>query len=237
MGKGVSHLTEDFMRSSAILIAVFSLIATASLAAEPLKFSPNNRLMVMGDDGRDGSSNVELQEKTYDELPTYIRKQMDIVAGNCTDSAQNAKSIKVYSYVSDYNRRKKLPPNYILDMMPLKQAKAKLCSTPAVCRAGRCNLWGYSATGTETWVRTFVHSVSEWTVKKQPIPKFPRKSLSIISANISTDHCDKVGGVEVEGGCVVDYVWRAQGLSVLRTTTLPPVENEESATQGGKNKK
>ncbi len=220
------------MRVIALLVAVLSFVASNVSAEEPFKFSPSQRLKVAADDGQDGGDNVEMKVLANIELPAFIKTQLDIVAENCTDSAQNANKIKVFSYVSDYNRRKKLPPNFIVDMLPLINARAKPCSTPPVCRAGRCNLWGFSPIDQETWTRTFVLSVSEWGL--ETIDRRKGVPLSIIRANIgfNQEKCPTAGGIAIENGCVVDHLWKAKGLSVLRTTALPPIQTESDDKEG-----
>lgn len=199
---------------------VFTTVFPA-YAAKDIKYSRSQRLAILDDEAGDASLNVTLQQVDYNELPEFMAAQISRVAHECTSSVDNAKKTKVYSYFSDYHRRKKLPPNYIVDMMPLLSVGLKSCSMPAMCLKGYCNLWGYEALGENIWTRSFILKTRAWELKTVSLSSGLKMTQSYLDVVVRSDDCAALGGVPGrDDDCQLSYMWRSRGLSSVRHSPI-----------------
>ena len=112
-----------------LCFCVIGLVLTFGQSADaenaPVRYAKDQRFAVMDTGNNDGTKNVELTAIGVRNVPKFIVYQARLIADKCTDTVNNMNSVMYYAYTSDYNRKNKFPPNYILDMKAWKNAKIK----------------------------------------------------------------------------------------------------------------
>lgn len=201
------------LTGSLLLISVN--VSHAADNPQELRYSREQRFSVADNNGNNGTKNVVIQPVGVRDVPPFIVYQTKMIADQCTDTLNNANSALYYTYTSDYNRKNKYQPNYIIDLKSWKNVKMKPCFMSPPCENGQCGIVGFSAFPGNKWVRTFDLKASEW---KPVQTKAQDKSVNtfIQIKTIAVD-CKTIGG-EVQTNtkdqsCQITYGWQANGLT------------------------
>ncbi|MDD3288990.1 MAG: hypothetical protein PHX43_08350 [Alphaproteobacteria bacterium] len=178
-------------------------------------YAPEERFAMAAIDNGESTSNVVIQQAAKDDLPGYIKYQVNLVAKDCFGSEESAEKIDVYTYVSDKNRKDKLAPNYILDLTSLNGTQSKACFFGNVCVNDMCGLIGFKAVSAEGWSLNFQTLASAWSVstKKDASGEKPIQTMIDISTP-ADDNCTSTKGKlsDDEKLCSRPFVWRSHGL-------------------------
>ncbi|MDD3029350.1 MAG: hypothetical protein PHS57_03600 [Alphaproteobacteria bacterium] len=202
------------------VIFAITFVIIGSVALTPLYAKegqsvkdPLQRLVRYSADDGSSSRNVIFDVATYQSLPRYIKKQAQLIAA-CAGGEKYAKTIKYYSYFSDYNRKKGLQPNYILDPSALKKADFSNCNMGNLCQNSQCALMGYSAIEPNRWTQSFVTPMYKWSVEYAPQKNESDPLVLWINLlSVQDSSCAASGGSATEEGCFRRYTWRRDGLA------------------------
>lgn len=210
------------MRALIQLAVLLCAVAAPSslLAQTQIPYSPEERFKVNTDESNGASSNnVVIQKIDLGDAPTYIENQAKLIASDCTSSSDNVYKISAYSYISDLNRTKKLPPNYILDLTQLRDAKIKHCIFGRICENGLCSLIGYNPIGNSAWGLNFSTMASSWVqqTRKGSAEGAPSSTTIKISTPLNGS-CESNGGIPDEDQrlCSKEFLWGSFGLTPLQ---------------------
>lgn len=212
------------MHRFAVLLALGLFLPFPAQAQQGLRYAVDERFAVINDDAY-GDLNVVVQPVTFDKLPAFVQNQLASMAYKCTGNNENAYRIRVYSYTSEGTRRQRLPPNYILDMLPLMGQPLSPCTFPPLCANGLCSLIGFKAIDKDTWTRSFYLPVLGWEMKQRPYPGTTMPQTYLRTKTFDPE-CTANGGAEAGENetCRYEYVWTGDGLSLLPKAQAGAVE-------------
>jgi hypothetical protein len=206
------------MNKKSIVLPVFATLVLSSYAFAdtegPIAYkgSPLGRLVVQDSDDGSNSKNVVLGQVLFADLPEYIQLQATDIA-TCAGKKEYIQTEKYFSYVSDYNRSKRLPANYIIDTSAFKDINFKNCDLGEVCKDGECALLGFKA-DSAGWARGFWSMMYSWSAVNSPkaFKQAPQTTwIDILSMRDAS--CVTPNGIETDDGCTRRYEWRRDGLA------------------------
>lgn len=110
-----------------------------------------------------GAQQVVIQERMKDNVPDFIRMQMELIARDCSGSADNVYLIKPYRYTSARTREEGISTDYFIDLSGLRQRAKPSCILGRICDdEGECAVVGYAATGYMQWEQAFIQRAARW---------------------------------------------------------------------------
>jgi len=116
-------------------LALASLSFGAGASAEQLSImTPQSRLGHGVSGGNSVSDNVSVYRTLSSDLPEQITKEIESILLSCTGKSDAVKDVIAYAWVSDWSRRQKLPPSYVIDMKRLKTNSGETKSCAGVHR-------------------------------------------------------------------------------------------------------
>ncbi|MGE4352012.1 MAG: hypothetical protein AB7E52_07490 [Bdellovibrionales bacterium] len=207
------------MSRIALIVVGLSLLVQAPSAqaasSKGINYSPEQRFSSMRADESDTTRNVQIAEVNLRQAPPYIVHQAKVMADKCTNSLNNAELVHIYAYMSDFNRKNKLSPNYIIDYSPWSKTKVKPCFTLPPCDKGMCSLVGYSSTAAGRWVQAFKRPVVTWGPKQ--VKDRQNQTSTYLELLSSDPTCKSKGAQTSRQGesplCKETLAWGANGLT------------------------
>ncbi len=200
------------MKNVTFLFLLFALgfFSNAALAADG-PVDPLQRLAMQGADDRASVENVIVEPAMFSSLPEYIQGQARAIAV-CAGDPRYVGLIKYFSYMSDYNRAEKLPPNYILDPSNLVNASFRECAVGEICAGKQCALIGYKA-GAKGWTRNFSVMMYKWSVNAPRGNQKNSQAARFDIVSVNNPLCSAQNGLSNNIGCLKRYEWRLGGLA------------------------
>lgn len=157
----------------------------------------------------DGAANVRLREQLKDDVPDFIRNQMELIAKDCTGDAANVRLVKTYRYASQRTSRLKASSDYILDLKGLKPKPNLSCVIGKACDDnGECLLVGYRSVAYNEWQQDFKMPAASW--KLEAMEDEDGNGFSALRLFSKAACTDKDG--DLDEGCATDYLWSDTGL-------------------------
>lgn len=161
--------------------------------------------------GYRNAEEVVLLPLSYDDLPDFIRADVQGILGKCSAGGASIPPINAYSYVSSMIRAQGLSPNYLVDFSAFAKAEESTCGS--VCKQGACLLLSYDSHDYGQWRRGQRFFTKEW---KTGAIQDPRVKRPITIFEIKSD-CAQSGGASADS-CPAYYIWTKGGLN----TYTPP---------------
>lgn len=161
------------------------------------------------------AENVVLQNVNYQDLPAYIRSDIEKKLSSCKSQGSTPTGIKAVSYVSDHARARNLSPNYLVDFSEVTQDGKQTCLERLSCNDSGCLAIAYHALGYEEWKRDVAMRNLGWSVKKiedaraNTLPN-PEKNMEIAVFDFSM-RCANAQDPSADA-CHVYRVWTAGGM-------------------------
>ncbi|MCL2505935.1 MAG: hypothetical protein FWE93_06865 [Alphaproteobacteria bacterium] len=162
-----------------------------------------------GDVGADNSINVEVTQVDFSSLPPFMQHQAKFVA-DCVKNQETLSTMKYFSYVSDFNRRRGFQPHYLIDTSALKDMRSSNCIFGDICTEGQCALLGYTADA-EGWQLTINRQFYRWSLE---VVQLDDKNTQVFISALyrPTGECEAPTGVRTEEGCFSKYIWGLRSL-------------------------
>jgi hypothetical protein len=162
--------------------------------------------------GYRNAENVVFLDVSYNDLPAFIRADVETVLGSCLKSTSG---IKAYSYVSDWLRSRGLSQNYVLDFSGLATA-APSCASELACNDDGCMVMTYNSYSYGQWKRDAVIRNKSWTLGTLSDPRANAVPQSNKATQIAvfdfTAKCDALS--KQQGDACHSYrMWSIGGLS------------------------
>ncbi len=199
----------------------------------PIPYNSDERFKVVGGGAsEDGSFNVEIEEVSRASLPPFIAGQVDTIKKTCADKVDDS-AIKIYTYISDRTRKKKLAPDYLIDLTGLKMAKIKSCIVGQACTKNGCLLLGYGAHDDESWNRSFRTWLESWRLLS--IKESGRDTERTVFHITSHGSCEaptdgEDPDISKSPPCEKDYVWYGARLLPFKPHETSGGETDSSKT-------
>ncbi len=156
-----------------------------------------------------GAQQVVIQERMKDNVPDFIRMQMELIARDCSGSADNVYLIKPYRYTSLRTREEGVSTDYFIDLSGLKQRAKPSCILGRICDdEGECAIVGYAANGYMQWEQSFVQRAARW---EQVV--FDGDPALTGFGFITAHDCPKDEDGEDVASCRKSYLWLGNKLT------------------------
>lgn len=187
--------------------------AQASVPASQYQGSQANRVNRLGLPvdpvlGYKNAQDVVFLPLSYDDLPDFIRADIQGILGQCPAGNASLSSINAYSYVSSMIRAQGLSPNYLVDFSAFAKAQKPTCESKLVCRQKACLLLTYDSYDYGQWRQGLRFFTEDWTMGsiQDSRVKSPLAILQIDAA------CTQSGATSTNL-CPSYYIWTRGGLS------------------------
>lgn len=201
-----------------LVLPLAACIAMPALAENFLKLSPEMRLSRGSFDKGETAENVAASPVKPEEVPAPVLNDAKSAILSCTGSFDQMGNVRFYEWISDRNRQKDLPPNYLVDFSQVQvPANSPACEQGPICTDEGCLFLGYAATDTNQWGQDFdlrVTSAQFGEMKGEDGHK--RAEIDVVS---NKQDCKASGGVTSERGCERRFSWKSYGLTLLPPST------------------